>query len=177
MVNNIRSSAPPLVKKFIWDRKHRTNSINPAKCPDDLLGCLDSLKSDSAVLDLGCGTGNLRAALRKRGWKGRFIGVDVSQVAIETARKSEDENSEWHVSTIEKFPIPTQMVDAVVFCESIYYVREEALATLLGRCHQPLTRGGRIISRIWDPHEHHNYVKLLLKLGAEDSSPLYILTK
>lgn len=176
-MNNIRSSAPPLVKKLMWDRKHRSNSIDPAKCPDDLLESLDPLKPDSAILDLGCGTGNLRAALRMRGWKGHFIGVDVSQVAIETARKSEDENSEWHVSTIENFPIPTQMLDAVVFCESIYYVKQEALSTLLRRCHQPLALGGRIISRIWDPDEHHDYVKVLLKSGAEDSSPLYILTK
>ena len=41
---------------------------------------------DASVLDYGCGYGALRSYLRERGHRGPYIGFDISQRMIETAR-------------------------------------------------------------------------------------------
>lgn len=175
-MSRLRSYAPAFIKRIVWNWKHGSTSIDPAACPHDLLECLRTLDSNSGVLDLGCGPGNLRAALRLRGWNGHFIGVDVSEHIIEVAKKSESNNAEWHVSTIEYFPIPNQKVSTICLCESIYYVKPESVSTLLERCRQSLVSpGGRIVIRIWHADWHREYIALLLGLGAQSNPPIYIL--
>ena len=78
-------------------------------------------------------------ALRSRGWNGHFIGVDVSEQVIEVAKKSRDNNAEWHVSAIEDFPIPDKKVNIICLCESIYYVKPNLVPALLERCRQSLS--------------------------------------
>lgn len=41
-----------------------------------------------SILDLGCGTGFVGGFFRKMGFPGRMIGVDVSEIMLEKARKS-----------------------------------------------------------------------------------------
>jgi SAM-dependent methyltransferase len=174
-MSKLRSFAPVFVKKMIWNRKHQHSSIDPGRCPQDLLECLRTLGSNSSVLDLGCGAGNLRAALRSRGWNGHFIGVDVSQQVTEIAQKSGDHNAEWYVTAIEDFPSLSRKVDAICLCESLYYVRPLSVPTLLARCRQSLIPGGRIIIRIWNTDQHREYIALLEGLGVRSSPPIYIL--
>ena len=120
--------------------------------------------------------GNLRAALRLRGWRGHFIGVDVSKQAIEAARQSEDNNAEWHLSAIEDFPILNKKVSTICLCESIYYVRVGLVPALLERCRRSLASpGGRIIVRIWHTTRHREYIALLSGLGFESALPIYTL--
>ncbi|WP_158791843.1 bifunctional 2-polyprenyl-6-hydroxyphenol methylase/3-demethylubiquinol 3-O-methyltransferase UbiG [Granulicella sp. L60] len=176
-MSKLRSYAPVFMKRIIWNWKHQRSSIDPARCPQDLLECVRTLESNSGVLDLGCGAGNLRAALRSRGWNGHFIGVDVSEQVMEIAKKSEDSNAEWHVSAIENFPILSQRIDAICFCESIYYVKPLSVPDLLARCRQSLVSGGRIVIRIWDADLHREYITLLVGLGAQSNPPIYILAK
>ena len=39
------------------------------------------------VLDVGCGNGRLRAFLRARGWRGRYVGIDNSTGLLAEAAK------------------------------------------------------------------------------------------
>jgi SAM-dependent methyltransferase len=120
-MSSLRSLAPAFVKKIIWDRKYQNVTTNPDICPSDLLRHLASIDKNASVLDLGCGAGNLLAALRRRGWAGSFEGVDVSEQAIETGRNIGDANAQWHVSTIEDFKIPAAAAfDIISLCESLY---------------------------------------------------------
>ena len=41
---------------------------------------------DASVLDYGCGYGALRAYLRERGHRGRYVGFDISESMIDAAR-------------------------------------------------------------------------------------------
>ena len=176
-MSKLRAYAPAWVKRMVWDRKHLSTRIDPEGCPHDLLECLRTLDSNAGIADFGCGAGNLRAALRSRGWKGHYVGVDTSERAIEVARKSEDSNAEWHVSTTEDFPILTQKVSTICFCESIYYIQTKSVPTVLARCHQSLSPGGRIVIRIYHTDRHREYIALLVGLGAQCKPPIYSLTK
>ena len=142
---HFRSSAPAFVKKLIWDRKYRDVTTNPDICPSDLLRHLASIDKNASVLDLGCGVGNLLAALRRRGWAGIFVGVDVSEQAIETSRKIGDANARWYVSTIEDFKIPTATpFDVISLCESLCYVKPMRLDAVLNGCLFALSATGKI---------------------------------
>jgi SAM-dependent methyltransferase len=174
-MSRLRSYVPVFIKRIVWNWKHRSSRIDPATCPLGLLECLRTLDSNSGVLDLGCGPGNLRAALRLRGWNGHFIGVDVSEQVIAIAKKSEDNNAEWHASAIEDFPIPSKKVSIICLCESIYYVKLGSVPALLERCRQSRVSGGRIVIRIWHTDRHREYIALLLGLGAQSNPPIYIL--
>lgn len=70
-----------------------------------------------------------------------FIGVGIADKAIQVNRAAEDRGAEWHVSTIEEFPLPPQKVEAICLCESLYYARHQAVPLLLGRCHACLSPG------------------------------------
>jgi SAM-dependent methyltransferase len=174
-VAKLRSSLPVFVKRIVWNWKHRESSTEAALCPHELLDSLSNLEVKAAVLDLGCGPGNLLAALRVRGWNGHFIGVDVSEKTIEIAKKSGDANAEWRVSAIENFPIPSQKVSTVCLCESIYYVNLGDVSGPLKRCRECLEPGGRIVIRICHAAEHREYIELLSSLGAQANPPIYVL--
>jgi SAM-dependent methyltransferase len=83
----LRQYAPAFVKRLVWDRKHRRRQTDGSLCPQDFIDLLTPrLHPTDRLVGLGCGEGNLLAALRARGWKGRYIGVDISERAIRTAK-------------------------------------------------------------------------------------------
>jgi cyclopropane fatty-acyl-phospholipid synthase-like methyltransferase len=175
-MSKLRSLAPSVVKKIFWNWKHKTTLIDPALCPRGLVDYLCKLEHNSRLLDLGCGAGNLRAALRLRGWGGHFAGVDVSRKVIEDAAvNAQDINSEWHTEAIESFPTFNEPFDTICFCESIYYVKIGSIPYLLDRCLQSLSPGGRIVVRICDADRHREYVALLKEFAFKSNPPIYVL--
>jgi SAM-dependent methyltransferase len=81
------------------------------------------LRPGEVVLDLGCGGGlDVLLAAPKVGPTGRAIGVDMSAEMLDLARrnaaKGRDgkpiENVEFHLSTIDKLPVPDASLDCVI---------------------------------------------------------------
>jgi 2-polyprenyl-3-methyl-5-hydroxy-6-metoxy-1,4-benzoquinol methylase len=174
-MSRLRAYAPAWIKQLVWNRKHRNATVDPADCPHEMLDSLTRLDPNAAIADFGCGIGNLRAALRARGWKGHFVGIDTSDRAIQEAKRSEDSNAEWHVSTIEDFPGLNQKVSTICFCESIYYVQPRFVPAVLARCQQALSSGGRILIRVAHKERHLEHIELLMRLGAQAHPPIYVL--
>jgi SAM-dependent methyltransferase len=175
IVFSFRSYAPVFIKRIAWNWKHRGDKVDPAVCPHELVEYLQTVESPAGIVDMGCGPGNLLAALRQNGWNGPFTGVDVSERTIEFARKVADKNADWQVRAMEDFPTLAQKVSTICFCETIYYVKPESVAKVLERCRQSLVPGGRIAIRIIHTERHREHIDLLLRLGAEDRAPLYVL--
>lgn len=162
-----RSSAPLWLKKRVWNHKQRNVRTNPAGTPEDMVRFLaERLEASACLLDLGCGPGHLLAALRTAQWPGHYIGIDISERAIHTARLLNDGDAEFFVGSIENFPFPPRKVDAVTFVESLYYVREDLVSSVLARCRQALIPGGKIHSRMWNLTEHCAYVNQLIKFNG-----------
>lgn len=64
--------------------RHRQSSLVQASAGAQLIGLLD-ISAGAELLDVGCGTGNLTAALAGKGC-GRVIGIDTSEAMFhETA--------------------------------------------------------------------------------------------
>jgi SAM-dependent methyltransferase len=54
-----------------------------------VLRLLDVLHGDEAILDLGCGNGELARTLSRRGHRGRYVGLDFSLPLLNEARRQE----------------------------------------------------------------------------------------
>ncbi|PIZ71507.1 hypothetical protein COY07_04800 [Candidatus Peregrinibacteria bacterium CG_4_10_14_0_2_um_filter_43_11] len=76
---------------------------------------IDNLFPDRSfqfILDTACGTGIITNELEKRTSKnGRIMGMDLSQAAIDFAKKSKNQRIEWGQSDFHQLPIDTETVD------------------------------------------------------------------
>ena len=103
-----------------------------------IVAYLTVLAPQGAVLDVGCGEGVLFQRLRRSGY-GRYVGIDLSAVAIAARAKDEDARTTFAPADAERYQ-PAGLFDAIVFNESLLYFHEP-LATLQ-RYMQALRPGG-----------------------------------
>jgi arsenite methyltransferase len=80
---------------------------------------LAGLRDGEVVVDLGCGGGmDVFLASRKVGSAGRVIGIDMTAEMLERARAGQHKlgltNVEFHLSTIDRLPLPDHSVDCVI---------------------------------------------------------------
>jgi demethylmenaquinone methyltransferase/2-methoxy-6-polyprenyl-1,4-benzoquinol methylase len=77
--------------------------------------------ADEAIVDVGCGTGNLtRALLNKLSHAGRVVAIDISNEMVKRAReKVPDPRIEWHVGDASRMPIDDDSVDRII-CFSVW---------------------------------------------------------
>ncbi len=80
---------------------------------------LAGIRQGEVVVDLGCGGGmDVFLAARKVGATGRVIGIDMTAEMLERARAGQQKlglnNVEFHLSTIDRLPLPDNSVDCVI---------------------------------------------------------------
>lgn len=80
---------------------------------------LANLRPGEVVVDLGSGGGiDVLLAARKVGPQGKAIGIDMTTEMIELARKNAKkaklDNTEFHLATIDKLPVPEASVDCII---------------------------------------------------------------
>ena len=96
--------------KFIWQKARFRSWIW-----EGIAGCC-TWKSESKILDLGCGTGTLTTQLTN--FAGTFIGVDSSYDMIEKAR-SQFNNIEFIVGDALNLPFENEF--DVVFLDAVFH--------------------------------------------------------
>jgi ubiquinone/menaquinone biosynthesis C-methylase UbiE len=96
------------------------------------LAALPALASGSRVLDVGCGTGQLLAALRARDRSLTLTGVDVSEGMLAKARERLGPDVDLHRAPAECLPFGDGAFDVVVTVSSLHYWRapERGLAEI-----------------------------------------------
>jgi arsenite methyltransferase len=109
------------------------------------------LKPGEVVVDLGCGGGlDVFLAAAKVGPTGKAIGIDMTPEMLERARRNAAKgadgrpitNVEFHLSTIDKLPLPGASVDCVISNCVINLVPDKrAVFREIGRVLKP---GGRL---------------------------------
>ena len=121
----------------------------------DLLALPGLLDEDWTVGDLGCGTGQVAAALAPfvRG----VIAVDQSRAMLAAARvrlKGMD-NVELRSGDLEELPIEDRALDAAVLLLVLHYVVDPARA--LAEARRVLKPGGRLLVMDMTPHAREEY--------------------
>ena len=107
---------------------------------------------DGLIVDLGCGTGLSAREFVKAGY--RVLGIDISQAAIDIARKKVP-NAEFIVESIFKTKIPVcNAVIAIGECFNYLFDRDNnnlELVKLFDRIYQALIPGGVFIFDMVEP--------------------------
>lgn len=121
----------------------------------DLEAMLALLDPNWTVADLGCGAGDLAAALSPH--VGRVIAVDESPEMLTAAseRLSRFENVEVRQGRVEEMPVADRELDAATVMLVLHHVASpEAVLNETARCLRP---GGKILVVDMLPHERESY--------------------
>ena len=84
-----------------------------------IVGYASWFRPGGTVLDVGCGAGVLHDRFLTVGYRS-YIGVDISDVAVQALRDRALPDTEFHATDAETFT-PTADVDVLVFNESLAY--------------------------------------------------------
>jgi ArsR family transcriptional regulator len=110
---------------------------------------------DWVVGDLGCGTGQVSAALAP--FVARVIAVDASAAMLQAAKKRLQglDNVDLRRGDLEALPIDDAQLDAATLMLVLHHVPEPARA--IADLARVLTPGGRLILVDMLPHDHESY--------------------
>ena len=88
-----------------------------------LLSFFIHTQANRAILDVGCGKFVLLEYPRRSCGYEHYVGIDISEVAIEANRDKSDEHTFFLHGNIEIF-CPLGQFDAIVFNECLYYLAD-----------------------------------------------------
>jgi len=101
------------------------------------------------VLDVGCGTGTLTLAAKKRlGANGSVWGVDASPEMIARARTKSEQGGMpviFEVAAAQSLPFPDAAFDVVLCSLALHHLPENARATALAEMRRVLKPDGRVL--------------------------------
>jgi len=102
------------------------------------------LRGDELVLDAGCGSGRVTAALIERLPRGRVIAVDESASMIDAARRRLGPNIDLRVADLLKLELE-QPVDAILSTATFHWIADHD--RLFARLRAVLASGGRLAAQ------------------------------
>jgi trans-aconitate 2-methyltransferase len=104
------------------------------------------LRGDETVLDAGCGSGRVTAALLERLPRGRVIAVDASPSMIEQARRRFGERERVEIRQMDLLELElAQPVDAILSTATFHWVLDHE--ALFRRLHAVLRPGGQLVAQ------------------------------
>ena len=103
-----------------------------------------------AVIDLGCGTGNLACLLAARGFE--VVGIDPAIASLDVAkRKGYSDRVRWITGTAMQLKgLDADLITMTGNVAQVFIADEEWMATLRA-CHDALRPGGRLVFEVRDP--------------------------
>ncbi len=119
------------------------------------------------LLEVGCGIGTDLVRFARGG--GQVTGIDLSQAAIDLARKNFALNgltaSELRVANGEQLPFPDSHFDVVYGHGVVQYTADPA--RLIRECHRVLTPGGTAIFMVYNRVSWLNALSKVMKVALE----------
>jgi 2-polyprenyl-3-methyl-5-hydroxy-6-metoxy-1,4-benzoquinol methylase len=124
----VTRGGPTGIDQATWDWEYATGEWaklgDPAEMPRYAMiaGYSRTLDPAASVLDIGCGEGHLASWLFQDGTR-RYVGIDVSNVAIQQARARASIEARFEVADATTFD-PGELFDIIVLNEVLYYLEE-----------------------------------------------------
>lgn len=154
------------IREYIWNREF---SGGRWTCLEDTAGdcvyrLVEKYSNGGSILDLGCGSGNTGEELDSSKYEA-YTGVDVSGVAIRTARErakasGRDKQNRYYQSDILKY-VPHDKYHVILLRDSIYYLPTAKAKLLLDRYSVYLEDKGVFVVRLYDKDNAKQYVDLI----------------
>lgn len=109
----------------------------------DVLDRLE-LRGDERVLDAGCGTGRVTAALLERLPRGQVVAVDGSQAMVAEARARLGDRAQVFAADLLELQLD-EPVDAILSTATFHWIADHE--RLFARLHAALKPGGRLVAQ------------------------------
>jgi 2-polyprenyl-3-methyl-5-hydroxy-6-metoxy-1,4-benzoquinol methylase len=121
-----------------FSQRHRFNRVYETKGWDGLWGLSELARynmitgytrhycKEPRILDLGCGEGVLQKYFSSVDYS-RYLGIDVSDVAIEKAKSLENDKTQFQVGDVNYLKTNDNF-DVIIYNESLYYLSNPKLA-------------------------------------------------
>jgi SAM-dependent methyltransferase len=142
------------IKKKLWDAEFSSGRWRCLEnMPDDCVYAhVERYAHHGSILDLGCGPGTTGTELPADSYT-RYTGVDISGVAVGKARKRAEEShradkNRYLQGDIFSY-VPTATHDVILFGDSLYYVPQRLILSMLKRYAPYLTEKGVFVARIY----------------------------
>jgi SAM-dependent methyltransferase len=126
-----RGDAP--VPGEVWEAQYRRDQWSFLRGLDQMTrysviaGYVQALKRDGKLLDVGCGEGLLLDQLGDSAYS-KFIGIDISQTAVERARAKHHPRSFFTCVDAREF-VADENFDTIIFNEVLYYFPDPLAVT------------------------------------------------
>jgi 2-polyprenyl-3-methyl-5-hydroxy-6-metoxy-1,4-benzoquinol methylase len=133
LIKKLLPYRPIRVSDPFWEKRYKDGAWDRIRTIEELsrysliVGYVHFLKKAGTILDVGCGEGILHERLFESHYS-RYLGIDVSTVAIGRVADKNNQKHQFLVAKIEDFRTDEKF-DVIVFNESLYYM-EEPLKTL-----------------------------------------------
>ncbi len=140
----------------MWDRQYAEGSWEILKSQpekmrfDAVRNFIYKYSNKGKILEVGCGEGWLQAGMDKNVYL-KFLGIDISKVAIQSAAHLVDASTEYRTGNMERFN-PREKFDIIIFNEVLYYARNPN--RLIARYMNFLNPGGFMIISIFQSNEN-----------------------
>ena len=126
-----------------WDASTYERLSQPlAQMGTDVLARLE-LDGDETVLDAGCGTGKVTAALLERLPRGRVIAVDAAPSMVQEARDKLPETVDVRLADLSELEI--EPVDAILSTATFHWIADHD--RLFSNLYNALKPGGRLVAQ------------------------------
>lgn len=148
------SFGPSAIRRRVWNKEYSENKWHFAynTADDCVYAHLEKFARNGRILDLGCGSGNTSTELKDSAYQ-EYVGVDISEVALEMARKrSQDcgrQNKNSYACSDFFSYEPSGKFDVILFRESMYHVPLNKIKPLLDKLAPSLKEGGVFIVRLF----------------------------
>lgn len=112
-------------KRYKWDKEYASgrwdyfNDALQVSRYEAVLQFVDGYAGKRTILELGCGEGILQARMRPGSYE-RFLGIDISKVAIRKASLLKDRSTDYKCGDMEKF-VPSGKFSLLIFNEVLNY--------------------------------------------------------
>ena len=147
------SYGPSGVKKRFWNKEYSEEKW--AFAYDTVGDCiyphLEKYTEDAAILDIGCGSGN--TATEMAGHYRSYLGLDISEAALATARRRSQEcgrgdKNRFACGDFLAY-VPPGQYDVILFRESLYHVPLGKIKSTLDRYSAYLNKDGVVVIRLF----------------------------
>jgi demethylmenaquinone methyltransferase/2-methoxy-6-polyprenyl-1,4-benzoquinol methylase/phosphoethanolamine N-methyltransferase len=109
------------------------------------------------VLDVGCGTGTLAVAIKRRADSSEVHGIDASPEMIQVAKKKSAKDGsdiDFRVALIEAIPFPDATFDLVTSSLMLHHLPDNLKAKGFLEIRRVLKPGGRFMAMDFARHSH-----------------------
>lgn len=149
----LKSYGPSNLKKVLWDKEfsgEKWDFIDDT-AGDILYPYLEKYAQKGSILDLGCGPGNTANEMAETSYE-TYIGVDISQAALDKAVKRTKENNRADKNTFACADflayIPAHQFDVILFRESMYHIPYGQVQAILEKYSKFLKKNGVFMVRM-----------------------------